>query len=143
MKLRSYILPALVLVTGVSLLAAGILIGRRPVVDSVAATAQVQPDRIVKEPRKPEPPPAKSDNKPTPQDTKTPANPTKPPTRKAVRKITVSDKEHARGTVVDPSGKPLSGAEVTIGGAWVTHAVSDSDGKFRIEVPQLEWKPGG
>jgi hypothetical protein len=55
----------------------------------------------------------------------------------------VSDKEYARGKVTDPSGKALAGAEITVGGAWFTHAVTDSDGKFRIEVPQLEWKPGG
>ncbi len=89
--------------------------------------------------RKPaSPPPAE---KPSPQPPKAASN--SPAPGQAVRKVEIMDKEYARGKVTDPSGKPLAGAEVAIGGAWVTHAVTGSDGKFRIEVPQLEWKPGG
>ena len=49
----------------------------------------------------------------------------------------------ARGKVFMPSGMPLVGASVTMGGAYFTHAVTDSNGKFKIEVPQEEAKPGG
>ena len=49
----------------------------------------------------------------------------------------------ARGKVFMPSGMPLVGASVTIGGAYFTHAVTDSNGKFKIEVPSEQAKPGG
>lgn len=51
--------------------------------------------------------------------------------------------QFARGKVFTPSGMPLAGASVTMGGAYFTHAVTDSKGKFKIEVPQEESKPGG
>jgi hypothetical protein len=51
--------------------------------------------------------------------------------------------QFARGKVFAPSGKPLVGASVTTGGAYFTHAVTDSKGGFKIEVPQEESKPGG
>lgn len=49
----------------------------------------------------------------------------------------------AHGKVFMPSGMPLTGASVTIGGEYFTHAVTDANGKFKIEVPQEEGKPGG
>lgn len=51
--------------------------------------------------------------------------------------------QFARGKVFTPSGKPLAGASVTMGGAYFTHAVTDSNGKFKIEVPSEDSKPGG
>ena len=49
----------------------------------------------------------------------------------------------ARGKVFMPSGMPLVGASVTMGGGYFTHAVTDANGKFKIEVPGEEGKPGG
>jgi len=49
----------------------------------------------------------------------------------------------AYGKVFMPSGMPLVGASVTIGGEYFTHAVTDSNGKFKIEAPQEQSKPGG
>lgn len=49
----------------------------------------------------------------------------------------------AHGKVFMPSGMPLAGADVTIGGDYFTHAVTDSKGKFKIEVPGEQSKPGG
>ena len=51
--------------------------------------------------------------------------------------------EFGHGKVFQPSGMPLVGASVTIGGAYFTHAVTDSKGKFKIEVPNEQSKPGG
>ena len=51
--------------------------------------------------------------------------------------------EFGHGKVFQPSGMPLAGASVTIGGAYFTHAVTDSKGKFKIEVPSEQSKPGG
>jgi len=51
--------------------------------------------------------------------------------------------EYGHGKVFQPSGMPLAGASVTIGGAYFTHAVTDSKGKFKIEAPNEQSKPGG
>lgn len=51
--------------------------------------------------------------------------------------------EFGHGKVFQPSGMPLVGASVTIGGSYFTHAVTDSKGKFKIEMPQEQSKPGG
>jgi hypothetical protein len=49
----------------------------------------------------------------------------------------------AHGKVFMPSGMPLVGASVTMGGEYFTHAVTDANGKFKIEVPSEQAKPGG
>ena len=49
----------------------------------------------------------------------------------------------AHGKVFTPAGMPLVGASVTLGGGYFTHAVTDRNGKFKIEVPSEESKPGG
>ena len=51
--------------------------------------------------------------------------------------------QYGHGKVFQPSGMPLVGASVTIGGLYFTHAVTDSKGKFKIEVPNEQSKPGG
>ena len=51
--------------------------------------------------------------------------------------------QFGHGKVFDPSGRPLAGASVMIGGAYFTHAVTDSNGKFKIETPKEQLKPGG
>ena len=51
--------------------------------------------------------------------------------------------QFGHGKVFAPSGMPLAGASVTMGGAYFTHAVTDSKGKFKIEVPSEQSKPGG
>ena len=144
--MRSRLLPisALVVVLGSALFLAGMWVGMHRTPAKVATAAVVRPEKSVRLPQKPAAPSAKPADKPSPQP---PQLATKPPVPSAsgknVSKVEIMDKEYARGKVVGPSGKPLAGAEITIGGAWVTHAVTGSDGKFRIEVPQLEWKPGG
>lgn len=143
MKTRSLFVPALLVVLGAWIFIAGIWVGQRQVLSRIPKTAGVQKEQAFAQPQKA--PPAKPAAKPTPEIVKAAPTSAKPAPRKAskVSKRTVDSKEFARGRVIDPAGKALAGAEITIGGAWVTHAVSDSDGKFRIEVPQLEWKPGG
>jgi hypothetical protein len=51
--------------------------------------------------------------------------------------------QFAKGKVFTPSGMPLVGASVTMGGAYFTHTVTDSKGKFKIEAPSEDSKPGG
>ena len=135
MKTRHLLLSALVLAIGVSIFYAGARYGGRRTSPQAPKTADVSVPKSIEQPPKPEPPPVKPVAKA--------AGPVKPSPTKAVSKVIASDKEYARGNVTDPEGRPLMGAEITIGGAWVTHAVTGSDGKFRIEVPQIEWKPGG
>lgn len=136
MKPKYLLLSALVLAIGVSLFYAGVWFGGRRSKIPEPTPAISQPETDPAQASASGKPPAK----PVPKAQKPP--PVKP-TAKAPVTATVSDKEYSRGKVIDPAGKPLAGAEITIGGAWVTHAVTGSDGKFRIEVPQLEWKPGG
>jgi hypothetical protein len=57
--------------------------------------------------------------------------------------LTLSKIQYGHGKVFQPSGMPLAGASVTIGGAYFTHAVTDSKGKFKIEAPNEQSKPGG
>lgn len=143
MKTRSLFVPALIVVLGAWIFLAGMYVGQRRVLSRIPRTASVQSDRIVPQPQTA--PQVKPKVEPAPEEAKAPPKPAKPlpPKVSKVIKPAADSREFARGKVVDPAGKPLAGAEVTIGGAWVTHAVTDSDGKFRIEVPQLEWKPGG
>lgn len=140
MRSRVILISALVVVLGSALFLAGMWVGERRTPAHVATTADAHSGRRVTQPRKPEPPSAKSTDKPDHESAESIRTAS---TKKNIGKVTVDAREFARGEVTDPAGKPLAGAEITIGGAWVTHAVTDSDGKFRIEVPQLEWKPGG
>lgn len=142
--MRSFLVPALILVIGAWIFIAGMWVGQRQARIGIPRTAGVQREQTVSQPQKA--PPAKPPVKPSTEIAKAATKPhAKPSPRKApkISKPTPDFREFARGKVFDPAGKALAGAEVTIGGAWVTHAVTDSEGKFRIEVPQLEWKPGG
>ena len=57
--------------------------------------------------------------------------------------LTLWKKQFGHGKVFTPSGMPLAGASVTIGGATFSHAVTDSNGKFKIEASKEQSKPGG
>ena len=134
MKTRHLLLSALVLAIGVSIFYAGTWFGGRRTSEQMPTTADIRVPKSIEQPPKPEAKPATEAVKPVkPSSAKSPG----------IGNMIVSDKEYARGKVIDPAGKPVAGAEITVGGAWPTHAVTDSEGKFRVEVPQLEWKPGG